>query len=141
MIIQFGDGGGSERYRISGWVAPQKGLTFNWSDGKSARVSLPISANPGALTLKVRMGGLTNLPDLPFQPVEVYANGQKVADLEVGKLADFDVSIPAEVTATGERLELEFRIPKATSPKALGQSGDLRILGVFVVQMELAKVP
>jgi hypothetical protein len=85
------------------------------------------------------MGGLTNPPGLPFQPVEVYANGQKVADLEVSKLADFEVAIPAEITKAGENLELELRLPKATSPKALGQSGDPRILGVFVVQIELTK--
>jgi hypothetical protein len=63
-------------------------------------------------------GRLIHPPDLLFQPVEVYANGQKIADLQVGKLADFEASIPATIPNAAGKIEIEFRIPKATSPKA-----------------------
>lgn len=138
-VIEFGDGGASEIYRVSGWSGTSKGLTFTWSEGTSAKVALPIPSNSGPLTLKMRMGGLIHPPDLLFQPVEVYANGQKIADLQVDKLADFEASIPAAIPNPDGKIEIEFRIPKATSPKALGLSLDPRDLGIFVVWMEVVK--
>jgi hypothetical protein len=138
-VIEFGERGASEIYRVSGWTGTGKGKAFTWSEGTSAKLALPIPAGSGALTIKMRMGGLVRPPDLLFQPVEVYANGQKIADLEVGKFADFEASIPAAIPNPGGTIEIEFRIPKATSPKSLGVNSDTRDLGIFVAQIEVVK--
>jgi hypothetical protein len=55
-VIEFGEGGASEMYGVSGWTGP-KGKTFRWSEGTSAKLALPIPAGSGALTIKMRMGG------------------------------------------------------------------------------------
>lgn len=127
-VIQFNQAGKSERYRISGWSKAEP--KFIWTEGTSARLALPIGKDAGALNLRVTAAGLTGGADLAFQPVEVLANDQKVADWQVGSTAEFNAPIPAELANSAEMLNIEFRIPKATSPKALGQSEDPRVLGM-----------
>jgi hypothetical protein len=135
--IEFKAGGQTERYRVSGWSASEP--NFTWSEGTSAKLALPISAAPGGLTLKVKMAALNHPRELPTQPVELYANGQKVAAWQVGNVAEFTATIPAEITKAGGRLTLEFRTPKAASPKSLGVNEDARVLGVCLTSLELTK--
>jgi len=125
----------SERYRVSGWSKTEG--NFAWTEGNSARLALPIPADAGALTVQMSLRGLIQPPTLPSQPVEVYVNDQKVADWQVAETAAFTVEIPAELTKGAELLNLEFRIPKATSPKALGMNADTRVLGICAYSIEL----
>ena len=85
------------------------------------------------------IAALTKPPELPWQPVEVHANGQKIADWEVGDTAEFDAAIPGTITRFGGTLTIEFRVPKATSPKALGVNQDSRVLGICVRSLELVR--
>jgi hypothetical protein len=135
--IEFKAGAQSERYRMSGWSASEP--NFTWSEGTSAKLALPISAAAGGLMLKVNMASLNHPPDLPFQPVELYANGQKVAEWQVANAAEFTATIPGEITKSGGTLTLEFRTPKAASPKSLGVNADPRVLGICLTSLELTK--
>jgi hypothetical protein len=133
--IQFNAAGNSERYRVSGWSQTEN--EYTWSAGKFAQLGLPIPSDPGALALVVKMGALVSLPAVPYQKVEVFANGQEIVDWEVADTADFTALIPAKVTKKGSTLNIEFRVPNATSPKALGLGDDARILGVRIYSVEL----
>lgn len=127
----------SDRYRISGWNKTEG--NYAWSEGRSARLTLPVPANAGALTVKMTLRGLIQPPALPSQPVEVYASNQKVADWQVADSAVFTAEIPAELTkSAGGTLNLELRIPKAASPKSLGMNTDERILGVCGYSIEVS---
>jgi hypothetical protein len=135
-VIQFTPD--SERYRVSGWNKSEGASA--WSEGTSARLALPVPADAGPLTLKMTLRGLVQPPTLPFQPVEVYANDQKIADWEVSESAAFTAEIPAELTKSGGgTLSLQLRISKATSPKSLGINTDARILGVSCYSIELTQ--
>lgn len=127
-VIRFKQGADSEAYRASGWSGTE--AEFTWTEGTSAKLALPIGKDGSALTLKVTAGALTGT-NLPFQPVEVWVNGRKLADWQVSTTAELSADVPAELAKTG-MLNVEFRTPKATSPKALGQSEDPRILGIAV---------
>jgi hypothetical protein len=135
--IDFKTEGNWEPYRLSGWSNAE--AQFTWSEGTVAKLALPISANPAGLKLKLIAGALIHEPDLPSQPVEVYANSQKIAEWQVGNAAEFTAMIPGELTTAGGTLTLEFRTPKATSPKALGVNADPRVLGICVRSLELKK--
>jgi hypothetical protein len=136
-IIHFDASGESEPYRVLGWSKTEE--KFTWSEGSLAKLSLPIPKNPGPLVLKVAMAALIREPDRPFQPVEGYANGCKIAEWKIGNTAKFAAPIPGELSKGGGELAVEIRIPKATSPKALGQNEDTRVLGVCVHWIEVAK--
>jgi len=135
--IEFKTGGNSEPYRVSGWSTTE--TQFTWSEGTVAKLNLPVAANPGGLRLKLMTGALIHEPDFTSQPVEAYANGQKIAEWQVGDVAEFTATIPGEITKTAGTLTLEFRTPKSTSPKALGVNADPRLLGICVRSLELTK--
>lgn len=125
----------SERYRVSGWSKTEG--NFAWTEGNSARLALPIPADSGPLTVKMTLRGLIQPPALVSQPVEVYVNDRKIADWLVAETAAFTAEVPAELTKGAELLNLEFRIPKATSPKTLGMNADTRVLGICAYSIEL----
>jgi len=127
----------SERYRLSGWSKTEG--DYAWTEGTSARLALPIPTDAGALTLKMTLRGLTQLPTLPSQPVEVYVKDKKIADWQVSETAPFTAEIPAELTKGTKTLNLEFRMPKATSPKALEMNADTRVLGICAYSLEVRK--
>lgn len=131
----------SERYRVSGWSKTEG--NFAWTEGTSAKLALPVSAEAGRLTVNMTLRGLIKPPTLPVQPVEVYVSNQKVADWQVSDSAVFTAVIPAELTKNGAgKLDLELRIPKAVSPEDLGmEPPDGRILGVCVYSVEVKSTP
>jgi len=135
--VSFGTGGNSERLRVSGWSGTETEMT--WTEGTAAVLAMRVSPTNEPVALKVKLGGLTKDPEVPYQPVEVYVNDQKVADWQVvAGPAEFSASIPQEITKSGGLLRITLKIPKATSPKALGMSGDPRILGVACFDLQLA---
>ena len=136
-VIRFGAGGGSERFRREGWSDTEK--EFTWTTGQSAKLAFSIPASTERFDLRMRLTGLIKPPELPSQPVEVFANGEKIAVWEVAQTADFTAQIPAALRQNGAELTIELKTPKATSPKALGLSEDARILGVLCSELALTK--
>ena len=136
-LIGFGAQGGSERYRVAGWANTDADGT--WTVGNSARMILATVPPNQLLTLRMRLIGLTRPPELPFQPVEVFANGEQVGVLEVGMQDDYKAVIPPSNVKPDGVLRLELRLPKASTPKSLGINNDERILGVFCFELQIDK--
>jgi hypothetical protein len=137
--IRFTTGGNSEHYRVSGWskTEPQ----FTWTEGTVAKLSLPIGKPQGALKLVVMAAGFVKEPELPAQEVQVYANGEQVAEWQVGTTEVVTATIPADVASRSETLALEFRTPKAASPEQLGTAPDKRVIGLAVYHVTLSNAP
>lgn len=128
-VVLFGENREGSRYQLSGWQPAEP--EFAWTTGQAALTfELPINTR-GPLNLRVRLTGLIKPPELPAQLTEVFANGTKVADWQVGDTADFHAVLPAEVAgANGGVINLEFRVPRAATPQSLGLGNDPRTLGV-----------
>jgi len=133
--VAFGADGGSERLRQLGWSKTEE--KFTWTEGTTAVLKMRIPATKHSVTLRMKLSGLVKEPELPFQPVEVVVNEQKVADWQVGDTADFVAPIPHDIAKKGGELAITLRVPKATSPKALGLNADPRILGICCHALEL----
>jgi hypothetical protein len=136
-IVHFGADGDAERFRGEGWSNAEP--AFTWALGPWSRLHMKIRWNNRPLGLRMRLAGLHHPPGLPFQTVEVAANDVVVATWQVAKIADFTAVIPPAVLARKRALNLELRLPNATSPQALGLSADPRPLGVSCFEMELTK--
>jgi hypothetical protein len=135
--VSFGTGGNSEPLRVSGWSGTESQMT--WTEGTAAVLAMRVSPTNEPVALKMKLAGLTKDPEVPYQPVEVYVNDQKVADWQlVADPAEFSASIPQEMTRRGGLLRITLKIPKATSPKALGMGADSRILGAACFDLQLA---
>lgn len=136
--VTFGQSGDSERFRVSGWSATEKEIT--WSEGRSAVLQFAGLPSSTSLRLKMTLAALTSPPQLPAQTVEVYANGQKIADWQVSGKAEFTALIPSQSATENTTLKIELRIPQAKSPKELGISDDPRVLGISCFDMVIDKV-
>lgn len=135
--VNFGQGGSSGAFKVSGWSKTEE--KFTWSEGSSSVLKMQIAPTNDTIVLKMTIAALIKEPELPFQPVEVSVNGQKIADWQVGNTAVFSAAIPHDIAANGGMLTITFQTPKATSPKDLGLSSDPRTLGICCLDFELAK--
>jgi hypothetical protein len=133
--LSFGPDGNGGPFKGPGWSTPEPGHT--WSDSPSANLAFQLEPSKGALTLRMRLTGLVKGPELPYQPVDVEANGTQIASWQVIADSDFTAVIPAELVQTGGILRIELRIPKCTSPKKLGLNSDERLLGVSLSELEI----
>ena len=139
-VVRFGTGGGSERFRVSGWNATEKDAT--WTSGETAKLLFPIARSDQPLSLQMRLASLSGVlqtANASAQPVEVFVNGQKVADWNVSAAADFAARIPVELVRDGGHLAIDLKTLKAASPKSLGIGEDARVLGVFCFSFVLTK--
>jgi len=137
-LVRFGSGEDSERFRTSGWSHTEDQMT--WTEGNSAVLKFSGLPKSQALTLKIAMAGLTS-PELPAQTAEVYANGKKIAEWQVAATKEYVAAIPPDIVSDMGTLTIEFRIPKAISPKSLGLSVDQRVLGVSVFNLVIDRAP
>jgi hypothetical protein len=135
-VIKFGAGGEAGKFKISGWSSAEK--EFTWTEGKGAKLSFTLPQGESALTLRMKLVGLIHPPEVSNQPVEVYVNGQKVADWQVAAPANFTATIPQKIAAA-KQLEIELRTPKSTTPLALKMNDDARVLGVGCYELAITK--
>ena len=136
--ISFAKSGRGAAHQVSGWSSPEP--QFTWTEGETAVIAVRVPATDTAVALKVRASGFLNPPELATQPVEVFVNDRKIADWQVGQLAEHSAMIPTEMVKDGGLLTITFKMSKATSPKAAGVSEDPRVLGICVHEVELRKV-
>lgn len=127
-VVGLGLGAGGQRFKISGWHAPEPQFTWTGKDPAILEFDIPASERP--LALRMKLEGLFEPRTLPYQPTQVFIDGKKVTEWLVSAPAEFRAAIPPEVSSRGGALRIELRTPKAISPKALKIGDDTRILGV-----------
>jgi hypothetical protein len=135
--VLFGESGDSERFRVSGWSSTEKEIT--WTEGPVAVLKFTGINTANSLRLKMTLAALVNPPQLPSQPVEVFANGRKIAEWQVGVKAEFTALLPPGGNEQGDALTIELKLPKAASPKALGLSEDPRVLGLSCFDLTISQ--
>ncbi len=139
-IIHFDQTREAQGYQVSGWSPTEKYAT--WSEGKSAVLAIPLPSDfAGGVRLRLHVNAYTHPPELPTQPVEVYANGHKVAHWDVAPRAQHFADIPKEIISRSKTLTLEFQTPEAVSPAVFDPGGDPRVLGICCHDMELTALP
>jgi hypothetical protein len=135
--IGFGAGGNSEQYRVSGWSKTEADHT--WTEGTHAILAFAALPSSEPLELRMTLAGLVKPPERPSQPVEVSANGKKIAEWQVADKQQFTATIPAGIIAPNGTLTLHFKIPKAVSPKSIELNADPRVLGICAFDLVIDK--
>jgi len=115
------------------WADPQQ----SWPNRPVAVLSMRIPPVTEPLTLKIKCGASLKKPEVPSQPVEVFANDQKIADWDVRDLAEYTAPISPAILSGGDLLTITLKIPKAISPKSLGTGEDTRLLGLACFEASL----
>jgi hypothetical protein len=70
-------------------------------------LAVEVPAVDTALALRMKLVGLIYTPKVSYQPVEVYVNGQKIANWPVSTPANFTATIPQKI-APDKQLEIEL---------------------------------
>jgi hypothetical protein len=135
LEVDFRTGGDGQQFLTSGWSHPE--LEYAWTLGKSSVVRLPAGPVNCDCSLKFRAAPLVVLGAHNFQRLHVDVNGVNVAKLVGRQPSQFEVLVPAEVLRGRPGAEIVFRMPDATSPEALGHSGDKRELGFWFSSLRL----
>lgn len=138
-VVRFGIGEDAARYKLSGWYSAERNFTWMGETAAVLGFKLQEQLSGRPLRLRATLGTNTVPPQLPSQPTLVYANGQQIAEWHVDRFADYTVIIPAELLGPDQPLSIEFRTPKATSPKALGVNEDSRKLGVALHELQITQ--
>jgi hypothetical protein len=133
--ISFAAAGNSKPFKVSGWSDAE--TKHSWTNGAVSVIAMRISPTADPLTLKIKCGGFTKEPEVKSQPVEVFANDEKIADWDVRELAEYTAPIPPAITKSGGLLTITLKIPKAVSPKSLGMGNDPRLLGLTCFEVSV----
>ena len=140
MTIFFGAGGDSERFRLLGWSNTEG--PFTWTDGIGASLGLKLPHSDVPVRMSMKAAGMNAPPRVPFQPVDVSINGEKIASWEVADEKVYTAIIPQRLLIPPETFFfIDFYMPKATSPGSVGQGPDGRRLGLRVVDLRFDKMP
>jgi hypothetical protein len=135
-LVRFGTGGNAAPYQQSGWSVPEAGYT--WTDGGEARLVLPLR-EPASLRLDLSLTPLVDDRKRRRQRIVVKANDRRVDAWAAGAAGQFTATIPKELLS-GAVLNLDFELPDATSPSALGRSSDARVLAAAFHTLTLSPV-
>ncbi len=134
--VAFSAGGDAERLQVKGWSGPE--ADYTWTTGPSAMLGLRLRPSKIPVTLSLRAAGMNSPPAVPFQPVDVIVNGEQLAHWEVADETTLSAVIPERFTVAPENIVfVEFQLPRAISPAALGNGADGRQLGLRVRELSI----
>jgi hypothetical protein len=131
--IDFTQAGNAQVYQQGDWTPASEAGT--WSLGTRAKLRLDlVSAHGKFLCLSTRLKPIIS------GRLQTIISGQVVADhmLVPERMNDVSLVIPQASISGFPRLEVEFRIEQACSPKQLGRSDDQRPLGIFFSRLSIA---
>ncbi len=136
--IRFGSGGNAALYQMYGWGEP--GAGFTWTIGHRASMVMPVVASgTETLLLEASLSPFVVAGKLERQLIDVYANGEKVAQWNATDTGVFKAVIPTRLIAGGI-VNLRFDLPEATSPAELGLNDDRAVLGMQLGTVTLHKL-
>jgi hypothetical protein len=131
--IDFTQAGNAQVYQQGDWTPASEAGT--WSLGTRAKLRLDlVSAHGKFLRVSARLKPIIS------GRLQTIISGQVVADhmLVPERMNDVSLVIPQASISGFPRLEVEFRIEQACSPKQLGRSDDQRPLGIFFSRLSIA---
>ena len=126
-VVNFGIGGNAFNYIVSGFSNSEDG--FRWTEGNKAVLRFPVNDVPDNLIARFDLAPLLRAGILDAQHVEVFVNGEKIADWELTGRTVKEISLSRSLLQS-QRIEITFLLPDAASPKDLGINDDPRKLAV-----------
>jgi hypothetical protein len=130
LSIDFRTGGSALDYAISGWSYPE--ADFTWTQGNRSLIRLPFSGPAVDHALRLRLGPMVRAGAVPHQRITILVNFTPVARLILRAPGQHELLVPAELLHESGSVQIEFLLPDAISPKALGNSNDTRDLGIWL---------
>jgi lysophospholipase L1-like esterase len=142
QMIQFGKGQIGSEYliNVAGFSAEGWGWTYPeawgaWSEGSKAKIVLPLPQNYSkqSLSLQLELRALLSSKH-PKQRVAVLVDGNPIREVTLTKGDQNQIDIPLKYLAPKQEfVTIEFTLPDAITPKAIGLGDDSRTLAIGIV--------
>ncbi len=119
-------------YQAEGWGAPEDG--FTWTDGKRARLVLPVSPVQSSVNLTMSLCGYVVPGKVARQRVRISINQNFAGEWLVTDRAlhKKNLKIPREFLAGSPEFAITLEMPDAVSPSSLGVGLDVRQLAIAI---------
>jgi Sulfatase len=136
-VVNFAKGGNAKQYQAEGWGNSER--HFTWTNGKRARMILPISHPASAAYLWIRFVAYVAPEQANRQKVHVLANNRLIEEWIITKPEFHEriLFIPEEVLGSSKRLDITLELPEAVSPASIRAGADRRELGIAVAWLKL----
>jgi hypothetical protein len=130
-VMSFERNGTADQYQIAGWSNPEK--EFTWTDGHKAVLAIKPENPNSDLAMTITASPYLGGGKIKQQQVTIKVNGQTVDRwvFDQAGIQEKRTIIPCTIL-TGEVQLITLELLDAKSPKELGQSGDVRVLGLAV---------
>jgi hypothetical protein len=135
--VDFGSGGTAAPYMLGGWSQAEPWGT--WTEGDRAVLRVPLMQVPrGPVDIALEADAFIR-PGHPELRASVACDQTVVAEwvITTTDVATYSASIPERITADKGALTLSLNIDNAKSPRDLGESSDVRRLGLGVRRLRL----
>ena len=139
--IRFEAGQSGVRHMLSGWSPPESWGT--WTDARSAALQFYLREKPlGPLLLEVEARAYTCVSH-PAQTVSVECQGETLAlwAFDSDRFETKSLAIPASALTGSGSLTIFFQLLNPASPAELGESDDLRLLGMALRSLRIESSP
>jgi hypothetical protein len=121
---------------LSGWSGPEPSAV--WSDGHNAFIGFVVGNGATPREAVIHADVFLAPPMLAQQTLQVWSAGVKLADYRLNtQHADIRIPLRGIDTKAGAPVILGLYLTNAIAPHAISDSGDMRILGLFLQSLEL----
>lgn len=121
-VLSFAEEATANAYCVDGFYDNEG--THTWTAGNTAKMIFDLDETYENLLLK-----FSYIVYAPPQRVYVFANGEEIANFTVTEDGNTEIPFSGACVENG-RLKLEIVLPDAVSPKSRGESEDLRLLSL-----------
>ena len=142
-VIDFASAFDARRYLGPGWGAPELGFGV-WSNGPVAELYFRLQQRPAVpLRLRINLTAFVVrehpaiMVQVTTENVEIAQWSFNVAQPELIHGSWREATIPLEVTEK-RAFSIKLRINEPASPKKLGLSGDIRLLGILLHRLSIS---
>jgi hypothetical protein len=136
-LINFSRTGDAPAFLGSGWGEPEEGRI--WTDGLNASMNFRARPPAADVAMVLSCDAFLGEGHIPYQELTVFVNFLRVGFAVIDVPMELEFEIPRWVFKEQD-FQVDFYLPKAASPAALGIGSDLRNLGIVVNRMMMIMV-
>ena len=118
-------------------VSKNTGASFSWTTTNPVLMQFRAKQVSTDASVLLKVAPFTADGHLTHQRASVSVNGVSVATFDIKAEQTLQITVPADVWNRRNVITMEIQLPDATSPSALGMSGDTRRLGLGIFGMGL----
>ncbi|MCF6341205.1 MAG: hypothetical protein L3J31_00175 [Bacteroidales bacterium] len=131
ITIDFSDQGNSDDYISYGWSKQEQ--NYRWTDGRNAGIVFSVLLQiQGRIELQLLGFPYLAKGEIDHQVIAVRVNEHLVKEWKLENNGWSYISIPANLLADDNVVQIDFEISNAASPESFGFSNDRRKLGLGV---------